>query len=162
MNGLGYGVDPSLVLNLVYNPGGAFLPSPQAGLEADYHRELAGRFGLSFTHLLTITNMALGRFRRELLRQDREESYICLVRESFNPATIRGLMCRHQVSVGWDGTIYDCDFNLALGLPVNHGAPDHIGRFEAEALTGRRIMTGEHCFGCTAGAGSSCAGSITP
>jgi radical SAM/Cys-rich protein len=162
LNGLGYGVDPSLTLNLVYNPGGPFLPSPQADLEVDYRRELAGRFGLSFTHLLTITNMALGRFHEELIREHQDDAYARLLRSSFNPETVPGLMCRHQVNISWDGTIYDCDFNLALGVPVNHGAPDHLERFDAQALRERQIMTGEHCFGCTAGAGSSCAGSIMP
>lgn len=160
LNALGYGLVPSLPLSLVYNPGGAFLPSPQLSLEADYRRELAERFGISFTHLLTITNMPLGRFRKELSAQKQLESYADLLRQSFNPATVSGLMCRRQVSIGWDGTLYDCDFNLALNLPVNHGAPDNIRSFAPDVLRARRIVTGQHCFGCTAGAGSSCAGCI--
>jgi radical SAM/Cys-rich protein len=160
LNALGYGVEPSLPLRLVYNPEGPFLPSPQAALEDDYRRELGDRFGIVFTDLFTITNMPLGRFYKELVRQHQEEAYARLLRASFNRETVSGLMCRHQVSIGWDGTLYDCDFNLALGLPVNHGAPDHIERFEPAALRGRRIVTGQHCFGCTAGAGSSCSGSI--
>ncbi|HWU41722.1 MAG TPA: DUF3641 domain-containing protein, partial [Candidatus Acidoferrum sp.] len=132
----------------------------QNALEEDYRRELGERFGIRFTRLLTITNMPLGRFGRELARQGLDGEYLRLLRASFNPQTVPGLMCRHQVSVGWDGTLYDCDFNLALGLPVNHGAPDHIQRFQPEALTGRRIVTGEHCFACTAGAGSSCVGAL--
>jgi rSAM/selenodomain-associated transferase 1 len=160
LNALGYGLQPSLPLSLVYNPGGAFLPPPQLSLETDYRRELAERFGISFTHLLTITNMPLGRFRKELAAQKQLESYRDLLRQSFNPATVSGLMCRRQVNIGWDGTLYDCDFNLALHLPVNHGAPDNIGAFVPDALRARRIVTGQHCFGCTAGAGSSCAGSI--
>jgi radical SAM/Cys-rich protein len=155
LNALGYGLEDSLPLNLVYNPGGPFLPAPQLSLEKDYRRELAKRFGITFTHLRTITNMPLGRFRKELNRQGQMGSYMRLLRESFNPATVPGLMCRRQVSIGWDGTLYDCDFNLALGLPVNHGAPDHIRSFIPAALQHRRIMTGEHCFGCTANAGSS-------
>ena len=155
LNALGYGLEDSLPLNLVYNPGGPFLPAPQLSLEKDYRRELAEHFGITFTRLLTITNMPLGRFRKELNRQGQMGSYMRLLRESFNPATVPGLMCRRQVSVGWDGTLYDCDFNLALGLPVNHGAPDHIRSFIPAALQHRRIMTGEHCFGCTANAGSS-------
>lgn len=162
LNALGYGLEPSLPLSLVYNPGGPFLPSPQLSLEKDYRRELAERFGIAFTHLLTITNMPLGRFRKELVRQGQIGSYMRLLRESFNPATVPGLMCRRQVSIGWDGTLYDCDFNLAMGLAVNHGAPDHIRSFMPAVLRNRRIMTGEHCFGCTAGAGSSCGGSIIP
>jgi radical SAM/Cys-rich protein len=155
LNALGYGLAPSLSLSLVYNPGGPFLPSSQLSLEEDYRRELTERFGIAFTHLLTITNMPLGRFRKELVRKGQMGSYMNLLRESFNQATVPGLMCRRQVSVGWDGTLYDCDFNLAIGLPVNHGAPDHIRSFAPAALQQRRIMTGEHCFGCTANAGSS-------
>ena len=160
LNQLGYGVEKELPLNLVYNPGGPFLPPPQTALEGDYRRELGQRFGITFTHLLTITNMPLGRFRRELGLQKQEENYLQLLRQSFNPLTVEGLMCRHQISVGWDGTLYDCDFNLALKLPVNHGAPDHIQRFNPAELSTRRIVTGEHCFGCTAGSGSSCGGAL--
>jgi radical SAM/Cys-rich protein len=160
LNTLGYGMEPSLPLNLVYNPAGPFLPSPQVLLEKDYRRELGQGFGIAFTHLLAITNMPLGRFRKELVRTGQEQAYMRLLRESFNPETVPGLMCRHQVSVRWDGSLFDCDFNLALDIPVNHGAPDHIRFFETEELRQRRIMTGEHCFGCTAGAGSSCGGSI--
>ncbi len=160
LNAFGYGLEPALPLNLVYNPGGPFLPSHQIALEEDYRRELGGRFGISFTHLLTITNMPLGRFRKQLVRDNRGEAYLLLLKESFNPETIPGLMCRHQISVGWDGALYDCDFNLALGIPLNHGGPDHIRSFSYVELEKRRIMTGEHCFGCTAGAGSSCSGSI--
>ena len=155
LNSLGYGRADSLPLDLVYNPGGPFLPAPQLSLEKDYRQELAKRFGITFTRLRTITNMPLGRFRKELTRQGKIRSYMQLLRESFNPDTVPGLMCRRQVSVGWDGTLYDCDFNLAIGLPVNHGAPDHVRSFTPEALHHRRIMTGEHCFGCTANAGSS-------
>jgi len=160
LNALGYCSNPDLSLQLVYNPGGPFLPPPQSALEGDYRRELANRFGITFSRLLTITNMPLGRFRNELERQDQRESYLRLLRNSFNPQTVPGLMCRKQLSVGWDGTLYDCDFNLALGLPVNHGAPDHIKNFRPEDLRARRIVTGEHCFGCTAGAGSSCGGAL--
>jgi len=160
LNGLGYGIDPDLPLNLVYNPGGPTLPAPQERLEADYRRELGERFGIRFTRLLTITNMPIGRFRAQLRAQDRLGEYVRLLQEAFNPRTVEGVMCRTQLSVAWDGTLYDCDFNLALGLPVDHGAPSHIRDFSPEALAGRRIVTGEHCFGCTAGCGSSCAGAL--
>ena len=160
LNSLGYGSNPELPLNLVYNPGGPFLPPPQFALEEDYRRELERRFGITFTRLLTITNMPLGRFQKELNRQSQEQNYLQLLRTSFNPQTLLGLMCRHQLSVGWDGTLYDCDFNLALSLPVNHGAPDHIQSFRPEDLRMRRIVTGEHCFACTAGSGSSCGGAL--
>ncbi len=160
LNGHGYGYESSLCLNLVYNPGGPFLPPPEPALEEDYRRELDKRFGIKFTRLLTITNMPVGRFRKELSRQNQEQNYLELLRKSFNPLTLQGLMCRHQITVGWDGTLYDCDFNAALGLAVNHGAPDHIRFFKAEDLWMRRIVTAEHCFGCTAGSGSSCGGAL--
>jgi radical SAM/Cys-rich protein len=160
LNVLGYGSEDGLALSLVYNPGGSFLPPPQPALEEDYRRELDRRFGIQFTRLLTITNMPLGRFQMELTRRNEERDYLNLLRRSFNPKTVEGVMCRHQISVGWNGTLYDCDFNLALGLPVNHGAPGHIRAFKAEALRTRRIVTGEHCFGCTAGSGSSCSGAL--
>jgi radical SAM/Cys-rich protein len=160
LNSLGYGIKPSLPLNLVYNPGGPSPPASQTLLEEDFRRELGNRFGIVFSRLFTITNMALGRFRKELDRQNEGDLYGRLLQESFNPETLPGLMCRHQLSVGWDGTLHDCDFNLALRLPVNHGAPDHIRFFESAALQERRIVTGEHCFGCTASTGSSCTGAI--
>ncbi len=161
LNALGYGSAPGLTLNLVYNPGGPVLPLEQAGLEGDYRRELAGRFGIAFSHLLTIANMPIGRFQGLLSGKNEEEKYLQLLRRSLNLQTVNKLMCRHQLSVGWDGSLYDCDFNLALGYTVNHGAPNHIRRFDPAALAKRRIVTGEHCFGCTAGYGSSCAGALT-
>ncbi|HSR11766.1 MAG TPA: arsenosugar biosynthesis radical SAM (seleno)protein ArsS [Thermodesulfobacteriota bacterium] len=160
LNSIGYGVEPDLPLALVYNPGGAFLPPSQAELEEDYRRELWDRFQIRFTRLLTIANLPLGRFLRDLEEKGETRAYLRLLRESFNPLTVEKLMCRHQISVRWDGTLFDCDFNLALGLAVNHGAPDHIRSFRKEALLHRRIVTGEHCFGCTAGAGSSCGGAL--
>ena len=160
LNALGYGFNPDLPLNLVCNPGGPSLPPPQVALEEDYRSELGRQFGITFTHLLTITNMPLGRFRKELDRKNLRGNYLQLLRKSFNPRTVKGLMCRHQLSVGWDGSLYDCDFNLALGLPVDHGAPDHIQSFKIGDLWMRRIVTGEHCFGCTAGTGSSCRGAL--
>jgi radical SAM/Cys-rich protein len=161
LNAIGYGVEPDLQLNLVYNPGGPFLPGDQAGLETDYKRELWNRFGVSFDRLLTITNMPIGFFRDILTRTGQEQTYLETLKNAFNPQTVSGLMCRNQLSIGWDGTLYDCDFNLALKMPVNHGSPDHISRFDKESLATRRIVMGDHCFGCTAGHGSSCAGSLT-
>jgi hypothetical protein len=104
--------------------------------------------------------MPLGRFGEELQRQGQLQGYLELLRKSFNPATVEGLMCRHQISVGWDGTLYDCDFNLAMSYPVDHGAPNHIRRFDPGSLRNRRIVTDRHCLGCTAGHGSSCGGSL--
>jgi len=160
LNERGYGRDPRWPLLLVYNPGGAFLAGDQAGLEADYKRELWERFGIVFTNLITINNMPLGRFRQQLQEDGQEEDYLQLLQDFFNPQTLDALMCRHQISVGWDGTLYDCDFNLALGLAVDHGAPDHLSRFEREPIEQRQIVTGLHCFGCTAGCGSSCSGAL--
>jgi radical SAM/Cys-rich protein len=160
LNKAGYGVKGGLQLDLVYNPGGAFLPGDQAQLEADYKRELKERFGISFTRLLTIVNMPIGRFRDVLDKRGRFDHYMNLLNESFNIDTVPGLMCRNQVSVRWDGTLYDCDFNLALDMVMNHGAPDHIDKWDLDAIARRRIVTGSHCFGCTAGAGSSCGGAI--
>ena len=160
LNSLEYGMDPGLQLNLVYNPGGAFLPGDQASLEDAYKKELHERFGIKFTNLLTITNMPLGRFEEQLKKESRLEKYLKLLSDSFNPKTLSGLMCRHQISIGWDGALYDCDFNLALKMVMNHGAPDHIDRWNLEDVVDRRIVTGMHCFGCTAGRGSSCAGAL--
>ena len=160
LNDMGYGSDSGPMLNLVYNPGGAFLPPDQIQLEADYRRELNQRFGIVFTRLITITNMPIGRFLAQLRKAHEEMKYISLLSKSFNPNTLQGLMCRHQISIGWDGRVFDCDFNLAIGKPVNHGAPDHIESFDQSALKKRRIVTGDHCFGCTAGCGSSCRGAL--
>jgi radical SAM/Cys-rich protein len=158
LNRRGYGRSPDLPLNLVYNPGGPFLPPDQAALEKDYRRELDQRFGIAFTRLLTITNMPIGRFIDDLERQARDGAYRTLLEESFNPNTVDGLMCRHQLCIAWDGSLADCDFNLALGLGLAEGLPRHIDDLDPAQLVGRRIVTGEHCFGCTAGCGSSCGG----
>jgi radical SAM/Cys-rich protein len=160
LNKLGYGRDEVLTLDLVYNPAGPHLPPDQESLERDYRRELRERHGIEFTRLMTITNMPIGRFMGDLKRHDKAESYKTLLRESFNPATIDGLMCRHQINIDWEGYMYDCDFNLALKLKVNHGMPTHVRDFEP-AMHKRRIETGSHCFGCTAGRGSSCGGVLS-
>lgn len=159
LNALGYGNDPRLQLDLVYNPGGPSLPPPQPKLEEAYRAELAARFGIRFNRLYTITNMPIGRFLHDLKRDGKAERYAQVLRDAFNPATLPELMCRHQLHVGWDGRLYDCDFNYALGLPVN-GSIGHIRDFNPLAYRQRRIATGEHCFGCTAGCGSSCGGAL--
>jgi radical SAM/Cys-rich protein len=160
LNGLGYGNDPDLQLNLVYNPLGPVLPPSQESLEGSYRKELYKRFGIVFTNLITIANMPIGRFRTDLKKQNREDEYMKLLKDNFNTKTLDGLMCRHQIEIDWDGNIYDCDFNLALRMKVNHSAPNNIRDFDPKKLTCRQIMTGDHCFGCTAGAGSSCSGAI--
>ncbi|MBI4634215.1 MAG: arsenosugar biosynthesis radical SAM protein ArsS [Deltaproteobacteria bacterium] len=160
LNRAGYGLEGGQVLNLVYNPRGPFLPPRQSELEGVYREELKSRYGVSFSHLFVLTNMPLGRFRRQLEKDGQLEAYQKILREAFNPTTLPHLMCRHQISIDWDGTVYDCDFNLAIGMPVNHGAPARIEYFDHRQLVHRRIVTGNHCFGCTAGAGSSCSGML--
>lgn len=160
LNSYGYGIVPHLPLNLVYNPVGPILPPEQAELEVDYKEKLRSKYGIEFTHLLTIANMPIGRFRSDLKRENRLETYNQLLRESFNSATLDGLMCRHQINIGWDGSMYDCDFNLALKLPVEKGLPQHIKDFDPDLFARRRIVTGNYCFGCTAGSGSSCTGAL--
>jgi radical SAM/Cys-rich protein len=159
LNAAGYGIDPELPLNLVYNPGGPSLPPNQAALEADYHRELGERFAIRFTHLHTITNVPIGRFRGDLRKGDRLKGYLQLLRDAFNPVTIKPLMCRHQISVGWDGTLYDCDFNLALRWAADVDQPN-VHDVDPASVVGRAIVTGDHCFACTAGSGSSCGGAL--
>ena len=167
LNAVGYGDSEErgerggLPLDLVYNPLGPGLPPDQAMLEEAYRRELHERFGIRFTRLIAITNMAIGRFRHDLKRDGQLVEYERLLRESFNSATVEGLMCRHQIHVSYDGTLHDCDFNYALGMTCHGGLPQHIRDFDPDAFRRRPIATGEHCFGCTAGTGSSCGGSLT-
>jgi radical SAM/Cys-rich protein len=149
-----------LKLNLVYNPLGPYLPGPQASLEEAYRQHLHDEHGIIFNHLYTLTNMPISRFLTDLNRSGNFETYMALLEEKFNAETIEGLMCRSLVSVGWDGTLYDCDFNQMLDLRVNHGLPNHIRDFDAYLLARREIRTGQHCYGCTAGSGSSCMGAL--
>jgi radical SAM/Cys-rich protein len=161
LNELGYGREGShLILNLVYNPGGAFLPPPQAALEAQFRRALERQYGIVFNHLYTITNMPISRFLEFLLVSGNYQGYMERLANAFNPAAAVGVMCRYTLSVGWDGTLYDCDFNQMLGLRVQPGGPRHIRDFDVAILDRRRIVTCNHCYGCTAGAGSSCGGSV--
>lgn len=163
LNRLGYGrPDSGLVLDLVYNPGGAFLPPPQARLEADYKRELRDRFGIVFNRLLTITNMPIRRFAHQLDRDGKREEYMQLLRDNFNPATVGDLMCRSLVSVGWDGRLYDCDFNQMLDLELGgaRDTPTIWDMTDLSGLAGDPVAVGAHCLGCTAGAGSSCGGAL--
>ncbi len=161
LNALGYAAPGGPALDLVFNPGGAFLPPSQSGLEADYRRELATRHGIVFNRLLTLANVPLGRFRAGLRQQGQDIAYREMLRQSYNPCTLPGLMCRHQVSVGYDGRLFDCDFNMILGLPVAAERGCTVFDFDADALCNRPVVTGEHCFACTAGAGSSCGGALT-
>jgi radical SAM/Cys-rich protein len=145
----------------VHNPVGAFLPGEQASLERDYRRELSLRHGVVFDRLFTITNMPISRFLDHLERTGNLQRYMELLVSAFNPRAADGVMCRTYLSVGWDGTLYDCDFNQMLALPTNHGAPQTLGALlESGGALPRRVVTDRHCFGCTAGAGSSCAGAV--
>lgn len=163
LNAVGYGVEGTgLVLNLVYNPVGLNLPPSQADLQEDYRRELTTRYGLSFTNLFTITNMPLGRFKDSLVSSGELDGYMGRLAQTFNPMAAGNVMCRELVSVGYDGSLFDCDFNQILGLKCDHGAPDHIDNYDIKKLATREIVIGEHCYGCTAGAGSSCGGVVAP
>ena len=165
LNELGYGLpDSPLSLSLVFNPVGPSLPPGQDRLEADYRRELRTRYGIEFTRLYTITNMPISRFLDDLLQSGRFETYMQKLVEAFNPATIGGLMCRTMLSVDWQGNLSDCDFNQMLGLGLVPDQPRNILDLREQDLAhllDRRIVTGQHCYGCTAGAGSSCGGSLT-
>ena len=159
LNALGYGDGRSgLKLALVTNPVGAFLPGTQASLEAEWKRELKRNHGIVFDALYTITNMPISRFLEWLDSSGNLEDYLTRLVNSFNPAAARGVMCRNTISVGWDGRLYDCDFNQMLDLTVEESAPMHIRDFDRARLEARSIVVGRHCFGCTAGAGSSCGG----
>jgi len=160
LNAVGYGIEKDLNLNLVYNPTGAFLPPAQTSLETDFKREMKTRYNVSFDNLYTITNMPIKRFLGYLRRSGNEERYMQKLLDAFNPAAVEGLMCRNLISVDWLGKLYDCDFNQMLELGIENSLPQTIGEFDPNRLMRRQIMTGAHCFGCTAGAGSSCGGVV--
>jgi radical SAM/Cys-rich protein len=158
LNAVGYGF--KLPLNLVYNPLGAKLPGPQAELEVEYRVELRERFGIEFTRLFTLTNQPIARFAEELQREEKWDGYLDLLANSFNPATVEGLMCRNTLSVGWMGEIFDCDFNQMLGMQVRNGKFLFLWDVTPDDLPGWDIQTGAHCLACTAGSGSSCTGAV--
>ncbi len=159
LNGRGYGREGSgLVLDLVHNPVGTYLPGSQDALEGEYRRRLLEEHGVMFNSLFCITNVPIGRYLEYLLQSGNFEDYMADICGAYNPEAVNSVMCRTTLSVGWDGTLYDCDFNQMLGLPVNHGAPDSIAEFDIERLRNRKIVVNNHCYGCTAGAGSSCQG----
>lgn len=163
LNGVGYGVEGSdLLLNLVYNPAGPSLPPPQDKLEADYKRELKVRYGIGFDRLLTITNMPIKRFGSTLVSMGEFDDYIALLKGAYRPENLNGVMCRSMISVDWQGYLYDCDFNQMLDLPLA-GRPKeavHIRDYLAVDTQGLPIAVMDHCYGCTAGQGSSCGGSL--
>lgn len=160
LNKIGYGIDPKLVLDLVYNPVGAFLPPEQSSIEEDFRRELADRYGIVFNNLFTITNMPIARYLDWLRRSGNESAYMARLVNAFNPATLDGLMCRTMLSVDWRGYLYDCDFNQMLGLNISGELPTSIFDLDYTRLRERQIITDDHCFGCTAGSGSSCGGAV--
>ncbi len=161
LNDLGYGKDGAgLKLDLVFNPAGAFLPPAQRALEEDFKRELKRRHGITFNNLYTITNMPISRFLEFLLRTGNYDRYMRKLVRAYNPAAAAAVMCRSMISVAWDGTLSDCDFNQMIDLSTGPGLPHHIRDFDYELLKQRRIVTDQHCYGCTAGAGSSCGGTI--
>ena len=159
LNAVGYGMEDSgLKLNLVYNPAGAFLPGSQEGLETEFKKRLGSQFGISFNSLYTITNLPISRFLEYLLRTGNYENYMEKLIEAFNPIAASNVMCRNTISVGWDGFLYDCDFNQMLELKVSCQNSQHIREWNLESLKNREIVINQHCYGCTAGSGSSCGG----
>ena len=156
----GYGLESTgLMLDLVYNPAGAFLPTGQEALEKDFKKALQDDHGISFNRLFTITNLPISRFLEYLLASGNYEDYMTALVDAFNPAALSQLMCLNTLSVSWDGRLYDCDFNQMLQMPVN-SSTNHIRDFRPETLQNRNILTSQHCYGCTAGAGSSCQGAL--
>ncbi|MGH7473921.1 MAG: DUF3641 domain-containing protein, partial [Candidatus Methylomirabilales bacterium] len=165
LNRLGYGVPGTgLDLHLMYNPLGAYLPPPQDRLEQDYKRVLYEKFGIVFNRLYCLTNMPITRFERLLRVRGEYDRYMDLLESAFNAATLDKVMCRNLLSVGWEGSVYDCDFNQMLDLPLRDrdGGPLRIWELSPEAVEGRTILMGNHCYACTAGAGSSCGGVLLP
>ena len=160
LNAVGYGMPNSdLKLDLVYNPSGAFLPGNQAALEIDFKKALASKFDIQFHHLFSITNLPISRFLDYLIASENYEDYMYNLVEAFNPAAVNNVMCTNTLSVSWDGWLYDCDFNQMLELKVDSPV-QHIRDFNKETLSKRTICISQHCYGCTAGAGSSCQGTV--
>ena len=165
LNALGYGRDPRLILNFVYNPVRAVLPPDQAELEADYKREMAAHFGIVFNKLYCLANMPIARFASYLKRQRQFAEYHALLKDAFNLATVTGLMCLNTINVSWRGEVFDCDFNQMLSMTLENpqtGEPLFVWDVDPETFVEIPIRTGDHCFGCTAGAGSSCGGALVP
>jgi radical SAM/Cys-rich protein len=160
LNELGYGRDKHLKLDLVYNPSGAFLPGSEKELEADFKRKLKADFDIDFNQLFCITNLPISRFLEYLLASENYEDYMETLVEAFNPSTLSGLMCRNTLSVGYDGSLYDCDFNQMLQIPIS-GNKRYLADFDTNEYSGRKISVHQHCYGCAAGSGSSCQGSIS-
>jgi radical SAM/Cys-rich protein len=162
LNEEGYGSDPALKLDLVYNPGGSFLPGNQKKLEEEYRGALKDRYGIFFNNLITITNVPINRFSAQLEKGEGRDPYLSLLAENFNPAAVNRIMCRSLVSVGWDGRVYDCDFNQALGIPMlgQKGEAVELDELSPGLLEGMDVISEDHCLACVAGEGSSCSGAL--
>jgi radical SAM/Cys-rich protein len=161
LNAIGYGLPgSSLRLDLVYNPTGAFLPGNQDSLEKDFKKALAEDFGIQFHSLFAITNLPISRFLDYLIASENYEDYMHSLVEAYNPAAVENVMCTNTISISWDGWLYDCDFNQMLGLKVDSKVK-HISEYNEDLLNDRNIIISQHCYGCTAGAGSSCQGKVT-
>jgi radical SAM/Cys-rich protein len=161
LNDVGYGIEGTgLILNLVYNPAGAFLPPAQQSLEQEYKQALTERYGIFFNKLFAITNLPISRYLDYLLQSGNYEKYMEKLVNAYNPAAAVNVMCRNTISIGWDGYLYDCDFNQMLDLKVS-GSSKHISQFDTSMLNERTIIVNQHCYGCTAGSGSSCGGAVT-
>jgi radical SAM/Cys-rich protein len=159
LNAVGYGKEGSgLVLDLVYNPSGAFLPPDQAALQVDFKKKLKDRFDIEFNELYAITNLPISRFLEYLVASDNYEGYMEKLVNAYNPVAAENVMCRSTISVGWDGYLFDCDFNQMLDLKVDTKGSQHLSDFNLKKLEEREIIVNQHCYGCTAGAGSSCGG----
>lgn len=161
LNAVGYGkTDSNLILDLVYNPSGAFLPGDQTELELDFKNALKADFDIEFSNLFTITNLPISRFLDYLIASDNYEDYMEKLISSYNPVAVDGIMCRNTISVDWEGYLYDCDFNQMLKIKLQKGTGQHVSDFDVSKINSRNIEVNQHCFGCTAGAGSSCQGTV--
>ncbi len=161
LNSVGYAVDPELSLDLVYNPGGAFLPPDQQQLESDYKKKLHDDFGIVFNQLFALANLPVSRFEHSLTRDGEFDDYMQLLLDNFNPQTVDSVMCKTLISIDWTGKVYDCDFNQMLELPLADNKDVYLWQLSSEELLEQKIATRYHCFGCTAGAGSSCGGALS-
>jgi len=161
LNAVGYGMEGTgLLLNLVYNPAGAFLPPSQMALEKEYKEALLERYNIQFNQLYVITNMPISRYLDYLLVSGNYSSYMEKLIQAFNPVAAANVMCRNTISVGWDGYLYDCDFNQMLDLKVGCSGSDHLSNYSSSAISQREIILNQHCYGCTAGSGYSCGGAV--
>lgn len=161
LNNLGYGINEQLKLHMVHNPVGAYLPGSQQSLESEYKKQLIEHHGVQFNSLFSLTNSPIGKYLEYLIKSENLDDYMHDLHSAFNPCAVDTVMCKNTLSISWDGKLYDCDFNQMLDIQTNHGAPNHIDNFDISKIENRKIMINNHCYSCTAGAGSSCQGSTT-